>query len=337
MKKVIRSLCYFAKSPNESILERLDVLEKKLKTAGFVIQTKRLCVSDQSIRVLNSLVKDENILLSIGSVDEVALEKQFDEFIDIDRCSLNLDLTNSDIGLNQVEYLLRIIKRKASKTFNFAYTFNNSPSSPYFPSAVYEKDGFSIGLQPTDLAVGCTTLEEWLERMKTVWQEIYDLFADEEDFLGIDSSIAPLFEGDSSLVEFVRRIYGSFDASVLTDSYLKMTKFIKDENPKPIGLCGLMLPCLEDFELAKEYDDERFSIERNLFLSLHSGLGIDTYPIGIDESPERILNILKVVQGLSNKHKKALSVRFVSDGKSRIGEKTDFQNQYLKDVLIRPL
>jgi hypothetical protein len=116
-----------------------------------------------------------------------------------------------------------------------------------------------------------------------------------------------------------------------------MTKFIKEQNPKPIGLCGLMLPCLEDFELAKEYEEGNFSIERNLFLSLHSGLGIDTYPIGIDESPERIVNILKVVQGLSSKHKKALSVRFVSDGKSRVGEKTDFQNQYLKDVILRAI
>ena len=37
-----------------------------------------------------------------------------------------------------------------------------------------------------------------------------------------------------------------------------------------------------------------FSIERNLFLSLHSGLGIDTYPIGIDEQPERVLEIFAV-------------------------------------------
>ena len=62
-----------------------------------------------------------------------------------------------------------------------------------------------------------------------------------------------------------------------------------------------MLPCLEDFELADEYEKGNFSIERNIFLSLQSGLGIDTYPIGINESPERILNILKIVQSLSNK------------------------------------
>src|SRR3990172_923395 len=98
-----------------------------------------------------------------------------------------------------------------------------------------------------------------------------------------------------------------------------------------------MLPCLEDFELAEEYENGNFSIERNVFLSLHSGLGIDTYPIGIDEKSQRVADILKLVQGLSNKYQKPLSARFVSDGKAKIGGKTDFGNQYLKDVVINPL
>jgi uncharacterized protein (UPF0210 family) len=98
-----------------------------------------------------------------------------------------------------------------------------------------------------------------------------------------------------------------------------------------------MFPCLEDFELALEYEQGDFSIERNLFLSLHSGLGIDTYPIGIDESPEKVLNVLKLTQALSNKYKKPLSIRFVSDGKAKIGDRTDFKNQYLKDVKVKAI
>jgi len=50
---------------------------------------------------------------------------------------------------------------------------------------------------------------------------------------------------------------------------------------------------------------------------------------------ERILEILSLLQRLSVKYQKPLSARFVSDGKSRIGQKSDFQNQYLKDVEIR--
>lgn len=97
-----------------------------------------------------------------------------------------------------------------------------------------------------------------------------------------------------------------------------------------MGLCGLMLPALEDFELAKEYEKGNFSIERNIYLSLHSGLGIDTYPIGVDEKPEKMVEILKLLQSLSNKFNKPLSARFVSDGKAKIGERTNFKNQYCK-------
>lgn len=46
---------------------------------------------------------------------------------------------------------------------------------------------------------------------------------------------------------------------------------------------------------------------------------------------------MKLVQGLSNKYQKPLSIRFVSDGKAKIGDKTDFKNKYLKDVHIRPI
>lgn len=98
-----------------------------------------------------------------------------------------------------------------------------------------------------------------------------------------------------------------------------------------------MLPCLEDFELAVEYEKGNFSLERNIFVSLMSGLGIDTYPLGVDEDKNKIIQILKLVQALSHKYKKPLSTRFVSDGKARIGERTNFQNQYLKDVVIRPI
>ena len=170
-----------------------------------------------------------------------------------------------------------------------------------------------------------------------MWQEIFKLFKNEDDFLGIDSSIAPAFSGKGSLVNFIKRLGYEFNKSITTDIYIKITNFIKINNPKPIGLCGLMLPCLEDFELADEYEKGNFPIERNLFLSLQSGLGIDTYPVGINQNQERLLEVVKLTQKLSNKHNKSLSIRFVSDGKTKIGQQTDFRNEYLKDVVVREL
>ncbi|MFA6447048.1 MAG: DUF711 family protein [Patescibacteria group bacterium] len=300
---------------------------------GFEVQTLRICS--------NSIERPKEgwgeILTCIGVPSLEDAIKNRDKFFIEPDLSMNLDLTNSKISLSEVDYLFEIIRTDAKKTFNFAYVFNNQPSSPYFPSATYSKEGFSIGLQTTDLSDGCKTLEEWFDKLRLVWMEIDELFKNDKGYLGIDSSIAPVFQGQSSLVNLIKRLGPTFKESVLSDIYLRTTKFIKENNPKPIGLCGLMFPCLEDFELAEEYEKGEFTLERNLFLSLHSGLGVDTYPIGIDEDPKKILDILKTVQGLSNKYKKPLSVRFVSDGKAKIGEKTDFKNQYLKDVIIRAI
>ena len=173
--------------------------------------------------------------------------------------------------------------------------------------------------------------------MRCMWDEVAALFRDSPTFLGIDSSVAPLFRGKSSLIHFVRRVSGGFSKAATTDLFLRLSRFVALENPKPVGLCGLMLPCLEDFELAEEYEAGEFTVERNLFLSLHSGLGLDTYPIGVDEDPARILQILQLLRGLSAKFSKPLSARFVSDGKAKIGELTAFHNPFLKDVVVRPL
>jgi uncharacterized protein len=275
--------------------------------------------------------------VSIGSAPYEDAIAQLPALYRHEQASLNLDLTHERIEARHVELLFRIIRECPSRTFNFTFVFNNVHSSPYFPAAVYAREGFALGLQPTDLAASCATLEEWFDAMKASWIELNDAFGMEPDFLGIDSSTAPLLGEHASLAGAIARFAGSFDRAVTTDIFTKITAFIKKENPRPVGLCGLMLPCLEDSVLASEYERGNFSIERNLFLSLHSGLGVDTYPIGTNESPERVLEILMLVQALSNKYSKPLSVRFVSDGAAKVGERTDFKNQYLADCVVRAL
>lgn len=336
-EKIVRTVCVFTKSPDESVLQRLEEVVQKLEQNGYLVQTKRVASTVQSFDRLIELSAKGIEYISAGNATLAEAEQLLPAFYENKALSFNVELAQVEIISDHVQLLQEIIKTDASKTFSFTYTFNNAPSSPYFPSARYEKDGFAIGLQPSDLSQGCNTLQEWLDKMKHVWQDITDLFAEEGDFLGIDSSIAPLFQGDSSFVNFVKRLGLTFEHSVTTNMYTTITKFIKEQNPKPVGLCGMMLPCLEDFELADEYEAGNFSIERNIYLSLHSGLGIDTYPIGIDEKPERVVEILKLLQSLSNKYSKPLSARFVSDGKAKVGDKSDFQNQYLRDCVIRAL
>ncbi len=337
MKKIIRSLCWFVETPEiTGILDQLNEIETKLNGYGYLVQTKRVCFNQTRIDTLRQWEKPDSLYLSIGTLNVESVTEQLADFLHAGNVSFNLDLSNG-VAANHVDVLLRIIKESPAKTFNFTYTFNNRPSSPFFPSATFEHPGFSIGLQPTNLAEGCLDLTAWLSAMEAVWLEICEILDDNQDFLGIDSSIAPLFRDESSLVHFIKKRYGNFSKAVTTDFFIRSTTFLSKRNPKPVGLCGLMLPCLEDFELAEEYEAGRFSIERNIFLALHSGLGVDTYPIGINENPDRILQVLCLLQKLSAKYEKPLSARFVSDGKTKTGEVSDFQNPYLKDVKIRPL
>lgn len=336
--KIIRTICYFTENPTNQTLNEVEEITHMLAQKNYVIQTKRVCSPNkEKIIKLDTKFTDKNWLFSVGSVNKEELPDQLDILLTSNNISFNVDLTTLKITDKDSQILFKIIEKKANKTFNFAYVFNNPPLSPFFPSGNYSKNGFSIGLQPTDLSENSQSIKEWLDRIKAIWTELYSLFKNNQELLGIDSSIAPLFTGKSSLIYFIKRLCTDFSHSSTTDIYLQITKFVKEENPKPIGLCGIMFPCLEDFELADEYEKGNFSIERNIYLSLHSGLGIDTYPIGVDEKPERVVEILKLLQGLSNKYNKPLSARFVSDGKAKIGERTDFQNQYLKDVIIRKL
>ena len=337
MEKIVRSICYFTDQPNQKIYNRIYTIEQTLKKLQYNIQTLRICTSGKSITELETAITDQKIFLSIGGMGRNKLQMVFDDFLSSSKnISLNLELKDQ-VTDQDVELLFRAVQGSSGKTFNFAYTFHNSPSSPFYPSSKYAKNGFSIGLQTTNLAKNCTSLNDWFVNLKTVWHEIVDTFKTESDFLGLDSSIAPIFDQESSLINFIRSLHGSFRASILTDSYIRITNFLKQETPQPIGLCGLMFPCLEDFDLAAEYEKGNFTLERNILLSLNSGLGVDTYPIGIDEDPQVIKNVLSLLLKLAQKYKKPLSARFVSDGKSKIGQLSDFKNQYLKDVKIRPL
>lgn len=338
MNKIIRSLCYFTSKPTRETIAELERLGTLLIEKGFEIQTKRVCSPEvEKIISLDSEFASDAYIFGVGSVSKNQLDHLLKALLSTKDTSFNLDLSDREISVTDAAVLFTIIEANPSKTFNFSYVFNNSPSSPFFPSGSYAEDGFSVGLQPTDLSENCRTLTEWFEGLKQAWLEIDSIFKNHPEFLGIDSSVAPLFAGKGSLVNFVKRLGYEFPHSVTTDLYLSITAFLKKEPPKPIGLCGIMFPCLEDFELADEYEKGNFTVERNIYLALHSGLGIDTYPIGVDEEPQRVLEILKLVQGLSNKYRKPLSIRFVSDGRTKIGGKTSFGNQYLKDVVVEKL
>ncbi len=333
---IVRSLCLFTDRLDPGDAARLDRLAIRVEEAGFTLQTRRICVAGHGPAEVEACYGDGARFLSVGELTREALARHFDALLATDNVACNL-APSDPVTAEDVTWLFRLIEARPEQTFGFAYTFANAPGSPFFPSATWAGNGFAVGLQPTDLAAGCDTPETWLARVHEAWLALRALFANEPGFLGIDGSIAPLWDSPGSLVGHVRRWAGSFERAVTSDLFLRITGFLRHANPCPVGLNGLMLPCLEDRQLAGVYAQGRFPVERNLFLAMHCGLGIDTYPLGIDESPDRVLEILRLVQGLATRHAKPLSVRLVSDGRARIGERTGFGNRYLHDVEVRGL
>ena len=337
MEKIIRTICVFSNEASDDEIKKLEKISQLLQETGFLVQTKRICISDAKMQVNQSTLSEKKIFFGIGKQSLRMFKENFEDFLQSEIKSTSLDLTDDTITEEHVNFLFKIIQNNPDATFRFTYGFNLPSSSPYFPAANFEKPGFTIGLQPTNLSADCKTLTQWLEILKNTWQEIHMLLRSVDGYLGIDSSIAPLFRDSGSLVHFIKKLGMDFSHSTTTDVYTKISKFIKEHNPRPVGLCGLMFACLEDFELSEEYEKGNFPIERNIFLSLHSGVGIDVYPIAVNQDKTRVIEILRLLQHLSNKYKKPLSARFVSDGVAKIGEKTNFQNPYLRDVIVRPL
>ena len=63
--------------------------------------------------------------------------------------------------------------------------------------------------------------------MKETWLEINEILTDNQEFLGIDSSVAPLNNGKAVLLILSKKLTGDFNRSAMSDIYIQTTKFIK--------------------------------------------------------------------------------------------------------------
>lgn len=339
--RIVRTVTVFTERASSDAFALADELADRLRELGFEIQTTRACFGHAAIEQAAALLERDDQFASVGSLTTADARAQLDAFAAKSNTSFHVDISPG-VSRDDVDFFFELLDTAPERSFGFSWVAHNPPSGPFFNAARFERPGFAIGLQSTDLAADCESLEEWQAACARVWLEINGVFRSDPHFLGIDSSVAPMGAGDGSLVRFLRRLaprHGASNFSELctTDVFTRITEHLDLHTPRPVGLCGLMLPCLEDAGLAEEYELGNFSIERNLWLSMHCGLGIDTYPIGRDERPERVLQILQLLRALALKHEKPLACRFVADRTAGIGDQTDFQSPYLTDVTVRPL
>ena len=52
--KIVRTLCYFTNNLHGGIFEKVDHISNRMETAGFIVQTKRICSTGIAIREMSS-------------------------------------------------------------------------------------------------------------------------------------------------------------------------------------------------------------------------------------------------------------------------------------------
>ena len=169
--KIIRSLCLFTDILSIDQEYRLNALSDILQRAGFEVQTRRIVTGGQRISSLQQQWPETSLFIGAGTLTREETLSQLPAFLASSNISFNLEIKDH-VRTEDVDILFDIIRYRPEKTFNFSYTFCNPPSSPYFPAAHYQQNGFAVGLQPTDLSEDCDSLHTWLYRTKQLWDEL---------------------------------------------------------------------------------------------------------------------------------------------------------------------
>jgi hypothetical protein len=116
-----------------------------------------------------------------------------------------------------------------------------------------------------------------------------------------------------------------------------ITSALSEIGARKVGYSGLMMPIAEDPRLAERWNGGGVSLEALLSYSAVCGTGLDTVPLPGDTSVEEIARIISDVATLSVKWNKPLSARLLVIAGKHVGERTEFNNPNLIDVVLQPL
>ena len=248
--------------------------------------------------------------------------------------------------------LMRKLSRISKDGFanlRFAAIFNTRPGSPFCPAAYHEgPTSFAIGTENSDLVnkafskaksieeAGLCLKQILSEEYKKI-EEIAEQISEREKikYGGIDVSIATSVKTDESIAfAFEKLGLGKFgDVGTLAIAKV-ITDTIKSIDIKKCGYCGLMLPVLEDYGLAKRNDEGMYNLSNLLLYSSVCGTGLDTIPLPGDVSEKKLYALLLDIASLSIALNKPLSARLMPIPDKKVGEMTDYSFEYFANTKI---
>ena len=77
MEKIIRTICIFSDQVSNKEIEKLEKISQLLQEKGFLIQTKRICLSDYKTQTSDTELLNKGILLGLGEQTFERIKENF--------------------------------------------------------------------------------------------------------------------------------------------------------------------------------------------------------------------------------------------------------------------
>lgn len=241
---------------------------------------------------------------------------------------------------------------RSQGTFNFAATAMLKPYGPFYPGGYHTGAGkqFSIAFEGANVVqeVFARTHGDFaqsvaeLTRQLTIHCKVAEAIGMQVaartgwTFMGVDPTPAPL--GDVSIGSAIETYTGArFGSSGTMTAALIITTAVKAVPVKQIGYSGLMVPVMEDSDLARRWAEGAYDTDSLLAYSAVCGTGLDTVPLPGDVSEGQLERILGDVASLAWKWHKPLSARLQPIPGLKAGDRTPFKDPFLFNTTVQPL
>jgi len=368
MKPIIRTITGFISvrdfSGLEAMITRLASLKQRFMEAGYHVQTIRITTDildtphpmdrlrehGGTIQSLNC--HDGVTLFHLGSLSGVEWaspaqeEALVDLFLTHRRAYLAVDASPLDHAEKVCISAARICRAIGSwdpfECKRFGVFAHVTESSPFYPaSRVLSNSGrFSLGLQCANLAVEEALAgvehpglyeQRLVSRMEREFRAVEALIPGNmvEEFLGFDTSLAPFPTDATSIAHAVELILGKpFGSSGTLVVVRLLTRAMQENRIQKTGLCGLMLPVVEDNVLAQRGMEGRFTLRELLLYSSVCATGLDAIPIAGDTSNEDLADCYVDLAHLAVRLQKPLSARFFFEPSKDAGESVRYDWEF---------
>jgi uncharacterized protein (UPF0210 family) len=154
--------------------------------------------------------------------------------------------------------------------------------------------------------------------------------------MGLDPTPAPLKDVSigAAIEKYTR---GKLGASGTMTAAAIITNAVRAVPVQQIGYRGLMLPVLEDADIAQRWSEGSINIDSLLSYSAVCGTGLDTIPLPGEVTEDQLAAMMGDVATLAYKWHKPLSARLQPVNGKKAGEKTEFDDPFLVNATLQPL